>query len=266
MVVASTPDNSTHHVYVYGGGSDYQTPMFGMNDTVGADMYILSMPSFQWQPVTPPANAPIGRQLHTCHLINQRQMLLVGGHHVNSTLPPPSNCTWDEMHVFDLTTLTWQDSYAPATTTYQVPDVVQANIGAAKTPLTGWDDDNLKHIFQGTSPGRETQQQIYKAFEKSDQRTRSATIAAGLLGGLAVIFLFTTLFGIYRRRQENKEMSVQLEHIKTYLGFTDMSPTTSTYVSESSRPMTLTEKFLVFLGVKGTKALPLDDLVSYCRF
>jgi N-acetylneuraminic acid mutarotase len=75
-VAVSAPDNSSHHIYMYGGIDPITSTMYD-------DVYVLSLPSFTWTAVYTDGGSP--RWGHNCHLANGRQMVTVGGVSANQS-------------------------------------------------------------------------------------------------------------------------------------------------------------------------------------
>lgn len=130
----------TYDSFIYGGNTDNDD-----SDSIAtlSSVYILTLPAFQWLQVPTPAET--WRNNHKCQKIgqstisqyNQRQFLSIGG------IDSPQHTSWvsytDEwtsaMKIFDLTALTWSDSYDPDAKAYTRPDIVeQVYSGGTKFP------------------------------------------------------------------------------------------------------------------------------------
>ncbi|PWW74078.1 hypothetical protein C7212DRAFT_365693 [Tuber magnatum] len=270
MVAASSdPDavgNKTHHIFIYGGGTDYGTPMFGMNDTAFDDMYILSLPAFRYYQVKLGDVKPDVRQRMTCHVVNNKQILVLGGHRVNSS-ETVTDCRWDELNLFDMNTLKWQTEYEPSppgdAKFMPNPDVLNALGARTQEPALGWDDENLKYLFTGIYPdekGLEAQQR------RSSERWRRWHIGVGASGGSLGMALMVALFFLRRRRQENKALKYELEQLQLYFQYqttgeiyssariSNLSAEGDAFVSEKVRPMTFKEKVKFVIGIKGSNS------------
>ena len=94
-VAMSAPDNSSHHIYLYGGRDPIRNEGFD-------DVYVLSLPSFTWTAIFTEGKSP--RWGHGCHRAGTRQMVTVGGNTSNSGV-----CDWELKGVafLDMTTVTW---------------------------------------------------------------------------------------------------------------------------------------------------------------
>ena len=91
-----------------------------------ADVYILSLPSFQWFKANSPSGGP--RAFLTCHSAGNNQMILVGGYDytydldLDHTYPDP----WSQqIAVFDMTALLWKDKYESSADPYASPEIVK---------------------------------------------------------------------------------------------------------------------------------------------
>ena len=120
-VVAAAADNSSYNIYIYGGYDGIDS-----SHTTYDDVYVLSIPSFTWVKVYS-GTSTHGRSGHKCVQVYPDQMFVLGGIHRGD----PTICLEGGIvEVFNLNTLTFQDSYSPATwSKYQVPSLVTAQIG-----------------------------------------------------------------------------------------------------------------------------------------
>jgi hypothetical protein len=121
--------NDTYEIFLYAG----------WNTNLGApaipfdEIYILTLPAFEWIKVDyAPANP---RHLHSCHTVGNRQMLIIGG--VDSskdsgaaTLAEDTFLTQDifaqGLGIFDMTALTFSNSYNASAESYVQSDLVQS--------------------------------------------------------------------------------------------------------------------------------------------
>ncbi|KAF3906626.1 hypothetical protein ABW20_dc0109157 [Dactylellina cionopaga] len=146
--VATSQDGKSHQIYMYGG---YQ----GQSNTLPIphfdDVYVLSLPAFQWVKVSDgsPATA---RRGHKCLKPLPDQMLVVGG------APSISTRCLDIVRIFNLNTLEWSTEYKPETyEQYKVPQLVRdviggdENGGATKT-ISQWAAPTLEQMFASETP------------------------------------------------------------------------------------------------------------------
>jgi hypothetical protein len=207
----SAPDNSSHHIYLYGGWNP-------MTKTGYDDVVILTLPSFTWTNVWPIGQSP--RWGHNCHVAGKRQMITVGGNVSNSQA-----CDWEVkgVAVWELTSLTWGSVFMTNLTDYQVPQPILPFTGGSaeggatiKQPATGWTDNGLKTVFatsrkytdttdnpnnNGTAPATPPKKKSY-----------TGAIAGGVLGGLVALALFLALILFFLRRRRNKQAAHELHN------------------------------------------------------
>lgn len=193
VAVQSTPDNSSHNIYMFGGGSG--SDMFVLKDeTVYQDLWILSLPSFRWtrKTFTSADDAPVGRQQHSCHTVG-RNMVVIGG-----TYNQTSNCTWDEISVLDMTTLQWLTTYTYNSNTYQLPDPVSAAIvtngKVLADPNNGWEDPQLEALFKGTTV----------SIPDHDHPINYGSIGGAVAAGVVLTAIFAIGICLFRRRRRNQ--------------------------------------------------------------
>ncbi|KAI9718982.1 MAG: hypothetical protein M1828_006358 [Chrysothrix sp. TS-e1954] len=144
-VVAAAQDGSSYQIHLYGGQN--LTPY--QQQIQYDDMWILSVPSFQWIEVdTSGQSTPAARAGQTCNVMDG-QMVVVGGY-VGTQL----SCDSPGTYVFDLSKLQWVNQFTstsdrksnphsiqhaqlqnpkalPGSYGYEVPAVVQSQIGGA---------------------------------------------------------------------------------------------------------------------------------------
>lgn len=124
-------------------------------------VYVLSLPSFQWFRASYTSVNPRGG--HTCQATNSGQMIIIGG--VDPTYSrdflgdgdalnaPPD--PWPQgIGVFDMTALKFKDSYQAKAGAYQTPDIIKNyhSIDGNKYP-SSWTSAAVKEIFEGKSNG-----------------------------------------------------------------------------------------------------------------
>ena len=111
-----------------------------------AEVSILSLPSFSWHKTS--LSPTESRAKHSCNLAGKRQMIVVGGTTANvgnNNLPKDP---WNQgLGVFDLTDLTWKDSYDPSADTYQTPNIVKQYISANGQYPSTWDSPTVESWF-----------------------------------------------------------------------------------------------------------------------
>ncbi|RHZ49631.1 hypothetical protein CDV55_101944 [Aspergillus turcosus] len=152
-IVVPAPDQSSFSIYVFGG----------MGTTVGnsdGDVYVLSLPSFQWIRVHEGNNVRIK---HKCQLLGKHTMLVVGGtvptDHAEYD-PEPVNCDSgafaNGLGIFDLRTHTWLMNYnaqdsGDYTIHSAISDVIGGNSSGSanvREPQGGFANDTLASLFR----------------------------------------------------------------------------------------------------------------------
>ena len=145
-VAASAPDGSSTNVYMFGGQNLEATPE---NQTQYNDLWILSVPSFNWIEVDLSGQStPPGRSGHSCEIWDG-QMIVIGGY-----VGQDISCESPGVYVFDMSNLKWQNQFSSlsggdpenqqsaqsndpnalsGSYGYQVPAAVQSVIGGAST-------------------------------------------------------------------------------------------------------------------------------------
>lgn len=130
--VSSAPDDSSFNIMMYGGHDLLANATYD-------DIYILSIPSFQWINVTNNAVNPEsnlfsngGRSEHTCNLYADRYMVVLGGN-VGIGSPPLNgktcNCSYPAIRVLDTSNFTWMQQWSNTLEPYTVPKPVYSLIG-----------------------------------------------------------------------------------------------------------------------------------------
>lgn len=214
----STPDKSQHHIFLFGGGTDYKVPFFSTADKPVAGTFVLTLPAFRWQVLSSSGSSPPPTQLQTCHAVGN-QLLMFGGYGFNESDPNPTTCANQEMHIFDMASLSYTTTFQPAADAgpYKTPATITQDIGSgnsARSPAMGWDDTTLQHLFAGTTPDGTPTDSAETTIAQMAAETRHAMIAAGLLGALAGVFMLSIIWIARKRHVETREMAVQLEHLK----------------------------------------------------
>ncbi|KAH8150839.1 uncharacterized protein LAJ45_05020 [Morchella importuna] len=200
-VAATSPDKKSHQIYFYGGGTGSR--MFGMDDSrFMGDLYVLNIPAFKWQRFTDLKNPPAARSRHTCHVINKRQMLIVGGSRNDSFTVQAQWCRWDEISVLDMTDLRWELQYVPATLNYSVnPKVYEnslVNTVPMDTPSLGWTDAGVQQWFAANDAG------LNDDAEDKPGLAKGALIGI-IVGAVAVVLILAVVgFMLWKRRKNAK--------------------------------------------------------------
>ncbi|KAL3473693.1 hypothetical protein BJX99DRAFT_272108 [Aspergillus californicus] len=211
-VYATSSDGSSHNIYIYGGYD-------GINPTNRAsdDVYVLSLPSFEWILLYTGSNQTHGRKEHKCVKPYPDQMFVLGGEILDSV-----NCV-PMVEVFNLNTGRFQDSYSPADwSDYEVPVLVSGRIGgdasggATRTSPESWTDSSLEAVFAATYsktietfyPYNDTNSNITTTIvPESDGGGGFPGWAGAVIGVVLAVLLIAgllTWWFLRRRKQKNK--------------------------------------------------------------
>ncbi|CRG87843.1 Cytochrome c oxidase subunit 1 [Talaromyces islandicus] len=195
--LAIAEDRSSFNIYIYGGYDGLQS-----NNTPSDDVYILSVPQFVWT--------------HA----------YTGGIYQGD----PYTCLDRIVEVFNLNTLSFQNSYDPRVwDEYRVPDAVTANIGGnengSATMLSpeSWGDEQLSSIFSTQYTKAIPTYYPYPLQSPNSTSTSSPTVAPtvsvgngggglptwvapvlGVVLGLIVVAAATIIFLLWWRKKGSK--------------------------------------------------------------
>lgn len=132
-VVSRAPDDSSFQITMYGGKSG---PYYD-------DVWVLSIPSFQWIRVNDTNNherisngAGAGRKGHTCAIWNDSQMIVLGGMYASNAATQiqgdgnKSVCdtSYSPIRVLDTSDYSWKTEFQP-NKAYSVPSTISDIIG-----------------------------------------------------------------------------------------------------------------------------------------
>ncbi|KAF2448473.1 hypothetical protein P171DRAFT_481540 [Karstenula rhodostoma CBS 690.94] len=218
-------DYSSYNIYLFGG--------LGSDGAGLGDLYVLSLPSFQWTLVWPTpqwATFPGGRGWSSCDVFNGNQMLIIGGDFTNSSI---SDCDVPKIggqHALllgqeNVELGAWWHAPLNNITGYRVPDQIVKKIGGdadghatATAPVKGWDDEArdlavyLKTSFiarertatraipVSTSSSPATSQPTSDSTAKG---SNAGAIAGGTVGGVVALasMIALVLFCLRRRKR-----------------------------------------------------------------
>ncbi|USP76833.1 hypothetical protein yc1106_04107 [Curvularia clavata] len=197
----SSADNSSHHIYLYGGYNPITNAAYD-------DVFVLTLPSFTWTNVWPLGESP--RWGHKCHVVGKRQMITVGGN------TPLNECDWEVkgVAVWDLTIMQWGSVFVADALDFQVPRQLQNATGGnengnatIKEPASGWTNQGLKTVFAtqrrvapsgntttGNSPSGNN-----SSTPASKSKINTGAIAGGVGGGIGALIVIGLVAFYYRR-------------------------------------------------------------------
>ncbi|EWY81908.1 hypothetical protein FOYG_16114 [Fusarium oxysporum NRRL 32931] len=216
-------DHSSYNIYIYGGGG------FPPDTTGYDDIYILTIPSFQWirgpYPTYKNGTGSYPKSMMSCNVVDDAQMLVIGGTYSNAT---DKVCDVPEIqgtHNMNLGKQNKEDAiwalYQPNLTTYIVPIDIRTAVGgnsagsATKTtPVSGFDAPDLAVQMERTAGSgtrtatRATDTSTKKPAPPSHTSKPSSGLSTGAIAGIAVgcsVAFILALLGIgclfYRRRK-----------------------------------------------------------------
>lgn len=211
-VTVSAPDQSSHSIYVFGGWGN----SFGGSD---GNVYVLSIPSFRWIRVNEDSNR---RSRHSCNLMGNHTMLVVGGVQPNGqqVMPPDaSGCDMSPMFaqglgIFSLNNHTWATNYDPSegAAPYEIHPSISNVIGgngngnaAIQAPARGFVEPALGTLLgahQGLVGKVDTDPNTKLGSSASRKRLTGAVIAAiviAAIAGLSIVLTMLSLFFLRRR-------------------------------------------------------------------
>lgn len=134
-------------IFMYGG---FYEPLPSTTVEHGA-VYVLSLPSFNWQKQD--GMPDYGRYQHSCNVVGNRQMVVVGGQVVlrdelsESDTLSQSPDPWPKgIGIFDLSRMAWQSSYDASAEPYVTPDMVKAYTSKHRFPAQ-WSSPTVEKWF-----------------------------------------------------------------------------------------------------------------------
>lgn len=144
--------------------------------------------------------------------------MIVGGSRNDTGTDLAKSCTWDEISVLDMTTLTWETEYTPATEPYSVNEGILTNsqyAGKGKTaPALGWVSDELESLFAGKEEGKKTVgPEKLVADEKIIGLEKKAFIGAVAGAGVGLLVLAIIACCCCQRRSNRKFQKERLEKV-----------------------------------------------------
>ncbi|KAJ8109048.1 hypothetical protein OPT61_g7738 [Boeremia exigua] len=244
--VAWADDHSSYNFYVYGGISP--------NETGLGDLYILSLPSFQWiswYPTPPRKYFENGKGWSTCNVIQNAKMLVMGGQNVN---PEKSDCDYPVArgqhglllgHESIEENALWHGLQLD-TPKYRVPGNITAVIGggtegnaAVKAPAEGWQTSDLGVYFQtsyttvtrsATRPLPSSSSALVSPPSQPASKSNTGAIAGGVVGGVVALAGVIALAWFCLRRRRKQKQST--------------SPTTDVAPTQPSKQHGVAEKYV----------------------
>ncbi|KEF59351.1 uncharacterized protein A1O9_04195 [Exophiala aquamarina CBS 119918] len=201
-------DNGTFEIFLY-GGSVIPTASYAEEQQTNIDLaevYILSIPSFRWYKAN--TNPTVSRYRHTCEIVGQRQMVVIGGltsgvKYANLTKDPLKQ----GLGIFDLTTLEWRSSYNASAEAYRSPDIVKEDIQQNGQYPSSWDSKVVEGWFINkavdNAPSNATETSIPDV--SSGKSSNTGAIVGGVVGGIGGLILIGLAIFFFRRRTRSRK-------------------------------------------------------------
>ncbi|KAK5465541.1 hypothetical protein LTS15_002104, partial [Exophiala xenobiotica] len=143
--VAATSIQATFEIFILGGSTNGTYDQAHANDTDYLNVYTLSIPAFRWFKST--ASDQVRRADHSCQLIGNKQMLVIGGTQPSNPSGIAAVEPWPNgLGIFDISNFTWADSYDPEAPPYEQPAVVR-NYYSTEYQSPVWGSPQLQADF-----------------------------------------------------------------------------------------------------------------------
>jgi hypothetical protein len=217
-------------IFIY-GGSVIGTATYAEEQQSNIDLTevsILSMPSFRWYKTN--LNPTSSRYRHSCEIVGQRQMVVIGGLTAGVKYENISTDPWAQgLGIFDLTNLEWMSSYDASAKAYQTPNLVKEDLAQNGLYPSTWDStvvegwftnrgkwsisttdqlltfvtavDNEPNSASGTASGTPSPD------SSSDKSSNTGAIVGGVIGGIAILVLIGLAVFFFRRRSQRRQTS-----------------------------------------------------------
>ena len=215
-------DNGTYEIFIFGGhvpsSSGYPEASVTIADQarniLRDEVFVLTIPGFNWQKAKYSPRWP--RMGHTCNVVGNRQMAIVGG------LNPSANSKskllsqqdpWaNGIGIFDLTEMRWKSKYEAQAASYVTPQAVKSwyKRNGGPYPHT-WDDPGLEVYFTGNQvtttpaplPSTASSPGSSSSAAAAPSNSSTGAIIGGVVGGIggALIIIAALLFLLRRRGQ-----------------------------------------------------------------
>ncbi|XMA15799.1 hypothetical protein WAI453_008590 [Rhynchosporium graminicola] len=205
--------NGTYEIFVYAGWGGN----LGSSALQFDEMYILTLPAFQWIKVPYAPAKP--RHGLTCETVGRRQMLVIGGVDTLQDDPTPAANSLDAvtfstkdqfsqgLGIFDMTALSWSSGYNADARAYEQSAPVKNYYASNSREPANWGSPALKTLFSvthfanSTKPGSSSDPGTSSA-PASSSGSSTGAIAGGVVGGVIGLALIAGLaFFCMRRRK-----------------------------------------------------------------
>ncbi|KAI5812142.1 hypothetical protein BZA77DRAFT_347270 [Pyronema omphalodes] len=199
--VVSAPDNSSHQIFIYGGGTNESHA--ASEETV----WVLSIPSFDWvkllgNAVDSSVLLPRGRREPTCVRVGKKYMMSWGG-------SPGQGCDDQAHNVFllDMTRGSWVNKFNPDDD-YEVPQSVVDVIGGTRKggaqklkPDGGFRDTELEKLMTFNIGSGNGQTSDASGKHAAANKSNTGAIVGGVVGGIAGLAIIGGAVFYFLRKQ-----------------------------------------------------------------
>ncbi|CAL3969373.1 unnamed protein product [Diplocarpon coronariae] len=207
--------NSTYEIFIYAGWGGH----LGADALPYDEIYILTLPAFQWIKVSYPPARP--RHGHTCETVGNRQMLVIGG--VDTRQDTPTNAapsvdlvtfaTRDQfaqgLAIFDMTRLSWAAQYDADAAAYAQSDPVMSYYASNSREPARWGSPALQSVFSvthftnttSTPASGPTTTTSSNPSAGSKSSSNAGAIAGGVVGGVLGLAATASLIFVLTRRR-----------------------------------------------------------------
>ncbi len=184
-------------IFIY-GSSTFTNPVPTSLDSI----YVLFLPSFNWQKANYTAIAP--RFLQTCEIVGKRQMVSVGG--VISAAQEAAD-TWPlGLGVFDLTEMTWKDNYDPSAAAHETPTSLKNWYSQNGLYPKAWDSPVVEALFRNTTASTST-----PSLSSKSHSSNAGDIAKGVVGRVVLFAFIGAMLWFYRFWKSKSRRQAQPE-------------------------------------------------------
>ncbi|KAM3070000.1 hypothetical protein ACMFMG_003964 [Clarireedia jacksonii] len=220
IIGVQSSSESTYEIFIYGG---WNGNFDAAANKDSSSVYILLLPAFRW--IRAGGSAP-SRAGSACLVVGNRQMISIGGRDPTSTAEYATADPWNfGIGMFDLTKLSWTDTYNAYASVYQRPAVV-SEYYAANNMFPNWDNPALAKVFTAktstttpTSTSTSSSTPSTSGTANSQESVSSVpkyAIALAVLGGVALLALAAFAFWWFlcrgRARKERRVNPSGHEH------------------------------------------------------
>ena len=181
-----------------------------MNDKDYEDVFVLSLPAFNWFRAS---GTSAKRAWHRCDLIGKRQMIVIGGAEPTAALGATPDPWTHGLGIFDMTELSWSNSYNASAQPYEQPSIVKQFYATNSPQPSSWNDPTLAAIFATKSATTTAKPSPTSTGGSSGSpvahHNNAGAIGGGGLGGLVLLCLLLGLVLLLLRRQRRKQRAHQ---------------------------------------------------------